>query len=88
VEIFVNDVVADALASEGLAEWPVGSLIVKDGYADDGTLELVALMEKRQDGWFWAELDGEGNALYSGEPAICVDCHDAGSDLVRAFSLP
>lgn len=90
VEIFVNDVVADALGrGDSLEEWPVGSIIAKDGYDDDGTHALVALMEKRDDGWFWAEYDAEsGESSYSGKPGICIDCHASGSDSVRAFSLP
>ena len=88
VEIFVNDVVAGALATPGVTEWPVGSIIVKDGYTDDGELALVALMEKQDGGWYWAEYDGEGTALYSGKPGICTDCHGSGSDFVRAFALP
>jgi hypothetical protein len=88
VEIFVNDVVEAALASDGLSEWPVGSIIVKDGTSDDGELELIALMEKREDGWYWAEYDGSGAALYSGDVDVCVDCHASGGDFVRAFALP
>ncbi len=90
VEIFVNNVVAGALVDDApLEEWPVGSIIAKDGYDDDGTLALVALMEKRDDGWFWAEYDAEsGESQYSGKPGICIDCHASGSDSVRAFSLP
>jgi hypothetical protein len=88
VEIFVNDVVAGALVSEeALSEWPEGSIIVKDGYTDDGELALIAVMEKRANGWFWAEYDGEGATLYSGVPDICIDCHDGGSDFVRAFGF-
>lgn len=88
VEIFVNDVMAAALEEEGLDAWPTGSIVAKDGYADDGTLELTALMEKREDGWFYAEYGADGTAKYSGQPAICVDCHASGSDAVRAFTLP
>lgn len=88
VEIFVNDVVEAALASDGLTEWPVGSIIVKDGTSDEGDLELIALMEKREDGWYWAEYDGSGAALYSGDVDVCVDCHASGGDFVRAFALP
>lgn len=89
VEIFVNDVVVEALSTDGLTAWPEGSVIVKDGYDDDGTHALVAIMEKRSDGWFWAEYDAEsGESKYSGKPGICIDCHDAGDDDVRAFSLP
>jgi hypothetical protein len=88
VEIFVNDVVEAALAEGGADEWPVGSIIAKDGYTDDGELELTALMEKREEGWFWAEYDAEGTALYSGAPTVCTDCHEPGADYVRAFALP
>jgi hypothetical protein len=88
VEIFVNDVVEAALADGVSGEWPVGSIIAKDGYTEDGELALTALMEKREDGWFWAEYDGEGTALYSGAPTICTDCHEPGADYVRAFGFP
>ena len=88
VDIYINDVVADALAAgEPLDEWPEGSLIVKDGF-DDSELDLVATMEKRVSGWFWAEYDDEGDTLYSGQPELCTDCHASGDDSVRAFALP
>jgi hypothetical protein len=88
VEIFVNDVLGAALAEEEVAtEWPEGSIIVKDGYTDDGELALVAIMEKRASGWFWAEYDADDAPLYSGVPDVCVDCHDSGSDFVRAFGF-
>jgi hypothetical protein len=88
VEIFVNDTVSKTLDSQGALSWPDGSLIVKEGY-DDTSLALVAVMEKRNGEWYWAEYDGEGNTLYSGKPSICVNCHSgSSSDSVLAFSLP
>jgi hypothetical protein len=87
VDIYVNKVVADVFAGGPLPAWPKGSLIVKDGF-DDGDFDLVAAMEKRDDGWFWAEWDNEGDAIYSGRPSTCTDCHASGSDSVRAFALP
>ena len=87
VDIYVNKIVVDTLAGDPLPAWPKGSLIVKDGF-DDGDFDLVAAMEKRDDGWFWAEWDHEGDAMYSGRPSICTDCHASGSDSVRAFALP
>ncbi len=89
VDIYVNDVVAAALdAGEPLEAWPEGSLVVKDGFDGDDH-ELVAVMEKRKDGWFWAEYFGGDDAKYSGRPDLCVDCHDrGGNDFVRAFTLP
>jgi len=91
VDIYINDVIADALAAgEPLSKWPVDSLIVKDGFDSDGDLDLVAAMEKQSDGWFWAEwtdVSGE-EAEFSGKPDVCTDCHRSGDDFVRAFVLP
>jgi hypothetical protein len=88
VDIYVNDVLAQVLAlGEHDGRWPEGSIIVKDGF-DGSELELTAVMEKRSDGWYWAEYDAKGNPDYSGHPDVCVDCHESGSDFVRAFRLP
>jgi len=95
--IFINDVAAAVLdAGEPTSSWPLDSLIVKDGTDEDGTLDLIAVMEKRSDGWYWAEyLDPEsedGGAEFSGKPDLCIDCHqvgaDAGNDFTRAIALP
>lgn len=94
VEIFVNDPIAKALDGPApVKEWPVGSIVVKEGYSGDRRA-LVAIMEKRApgpDGWFWTETDSDGEPLYSGRPAVCVDCHDnraTYSDWVYSFELP
>lgn len=90
-QIFVNDVVAAALAAnEPITEWPVGSLIVKDGYDSDNDLAVIAAMDKREDGWFWAEwLDPTDSSTdFSGKPELCLDCHDAGDDFVQGFAFP
>ncbi len=91
VEVFVSPEIATALDSgEMTREWPVGSIVVKEGYSGK-TRSIIALMEKRTDGWYWAELDGEGEPLYSGRPSVCIDCHDNRkdySDWVYSFELP
>lgn len=88
VDIYVNATVRSALdARTPLTEWPAGSLIVKDGWDGDENV-LVAAMEKRADGWYWAEWNGEGTAKYSGKPDLCIDCHSSGADHVRAFPFP
>lgn len=88
MDIFVNDVVAEALAEGAPIEaWPDGALIVKDGY-DKGALTLVAVMAKRDDAWFWAEYQEDGEVDASGTPRVCLNCHEAGEDYVRAFALP
>jgi hypothetical protein len=93
VEIWVNADVTSALTTPratALTEWPVGSIIVKEGFSGDSR-KLVAVMEKRADGWFWAEYDDGGDSTYSGKPSVCTDCHDnrkGYSDWVYAFELP
>ena len=87
VEIFVNDVVATDLAAPPVDAWSDGATIVKDGY-DGGDLCLVAVMEKTDGTWFWAEYDGDGDTLFSGAPEICTGCHAIGDDFVRAFFFP
>jgi hypothetical protein len=105
VEIWVNEPMAKALDGventrisndEGKlvrSEWPVGSIIVKEGFSGDER-RLVAIMEKRVDGWHWAELDGDGEPLWSaanGKPEICVECHDNRAtqfDWVYSIELP
>lgn len=88
-KIFLNETIHAALTGgEALSAWPVGSLIVKEGTDDDGALQLVAVMDKRDTGWFWAEYDEDGDTLFSGSPSLCTDCHQAGSDFTRAFALP
>lgn len=92
VDIYVNDVVEDAVAAgEALDRWPEGSLVVKDGWGDaDGTdHEYLAFMERRSDGWFWAEYDDDGRLVSAGlDDSTCAGCHEAGQDSVRAFDLP
>lgn len=103
VEIWVNEPMAKAIdgieppkalaGDPSVREWPVGSIIVKEGFSGDDR-QIVAIMERRADGWYWAELDGEGESLWSatnGKPDICVDCHDNRakySDWVYSIELP
>ncbi len=87
VDIYINPVVELTLQEDATStSWPVGSVIVKDGFSGS-SLDLIAIMEKRTDGWYWAEYDNDGDPDYSGKPDICIDCHVSGSDSVRAFSL-
>ncbi|TVQ95752.1 MAG: hypothetical protein EA398_17155 [Deltaproteobacteria bacterium] len=92
IDIYINSVVADALAGEdALDRWPDGALIVKDGWDDaEGEVHLYfAFMERRPEGWFWGEYRGDGSLVAAGvdEPR-CANCHSAGQDSVFAFRLP
>jgi hypothetical protein len=88
VEIFINDVLADAFASGApLTSWPDGAQIVKDSFKD-GSLDLVLAMDKRGDEWFFAEYHTDGEVVYSGDPRACTRCHGDANDGVLAFQLP
>ena len=90
VEIFVNDEIAKVLDAKRVLEWPVGSIVVKEGFSGSSR-KLVAIMEKRSDGWFWAEYKDDGSPLFSGRPSVCIDCHDNRkdySDWVYSLELP
>jgi len=92
VEVFVSPEVASTLAGPSSAtSWPVGSIIVKEGFDSSGDRSIVAVMEKRPSGWYWAEYDDDGGSLFSGTPPVCLDCHGARksySDWVYTFELP
>jgi len=89
VDIYVNPVVADVLASgTKITAWPDGSIIVKDGWDDEGARVLTSILEKRGTEWFWAEYDEEDEPIYSGSPGLCRACHEEGADYVRAFPFP
>lgn len=88
VDLYVNETIQDALsAAQPLSEWPLGSLTVKDGWNGD-ELKIVAVMEKRSDGWFFAEYHADGSVIASGRPGQCAGCHRTGDDFVRSFSFP
>jgi len=83
----VSDEIAAALGGGPLTAWPVRARIVKDAFEGDA-VTTVAAMEKRADGWYWAEWSADGDAKYSGAPELCTGCHASGGDFVRAFALP
>ncbi|MBX3215908.1 MAG: cytochrome P460 family protein [Labilithrix sp.] len=91
VDVYVSPEIAAALGGPApITRWPDGSIVVKEGYRGDERA-LVAVMEKREGRWYWAEYDGDGDALFSGEPKVCVGCHDkrqSYSDWVYSFELP
>lgn len=96
IDLYINAVMVEAIAEVGedgdpLTQWPEGSIIVKDGWtaASGGDLEYISFMERRSDGWFWAEYR-KGRRLVSAglNDKTCTGCHASGADQVRAFELP
>jgi hypothetical protein len=88
VDIYLNEVAAEALGADPpVTQWPEGAIVVKDGW-DGDDLDQVAVMQRRADGWYWAEYDADGDSVYSGKPDACIQCHKSGADFVRAFPFP
>ena len=82
MDVFLNPTLVAARAAKNApAALPIGSMVVKDGYSGNSeSLSIVAVMEKRSDGWYFAEYSADGEALFSGKPKVCVDCHAARKD--------
>ena len=88
LDIYVNEAIASALDNGGpIEKLPLGSTIVKDVWSGSD-LHAIAIMDKRSDGWYWAEFSGVGEVTAAGHPEGCLDCHQRGVDYVRAFALP
>lgn len=88
VDIYMNEVLEKVLkANEPIEEWPVGSLFVKETYADEELVATVA-SEKREDGWVFMQWRTDGVAEFAGKPQVCWDCHMKGDDMVHAFRFP
>lgn len=92
LDIFVNDALQEAVdAGTPIDAWPEGSIVAKDAYTDEaGTdLRFIAVMEKEDGAWFWAEYHGDDELAFAGvEEPTCTGCHDAGADGVLAFGFP
>ena len=88
LDIYVNDRVGAFLQNRGqVSAFPVGSTIVKDVW-NGSELHAIAIMDKRDDGWYWAEFNGASDVSAAGHPVGCLNCHRGGVDYVRAFTLP
>lgn len=101
VEVFVDEVMAEALAnSDGLGrtQWPEGGTIVLEGYAEAMLAEgaaadtpvQLAIMQKHGGTWHWEQYQAEDltQPRFEGRPDVCVGCHVGTQDFVRGFSLP
>lgn len=75
--VYLNRVLAEAIADG--PPWPVGSVVVKDSWAD-GEVLVRALMRKDEAGWFYALFDADDRIVAAGVPSHCLDCHDDGRD--------
>lgn len=89
IQVFVNETGKKAVDGPSIRRWPVGTVIVKDGFVKSGRQLITAYMRKTRDGWYYAEWNASGKLMGSGlEKADCADCHERGDDYVRSFDLP
>jgi len=85
VDVYWNDRAARSAAARPFEAMAPGSVLVKEAFVGD-ELAHVAVMEKRFDGWFWAEWEANGEVTFSGRPGICIDCHRRGDDFLRTIT--
>ena len=86
-EIYANRLFQEEYCkNDSLNSWPVGTLIVKEGF-DGDTVKVIAAMSKTAEGvWDFAEWDNAGAPIDSG--AKCLSCHKSGNDYVKGFRFP
>ena len=87
LDVYINDVLAQSVAGGGTAPWPVGSILIKDGWSDaDGTMLFgIAAARKEAGGWFGAEYAPDGTVREAGlNFGECLGCHGDG-DFVQSF---
>lgn len=88
VDIYINKIIDEALTKDSINEWPPGSLLVKDAFLDN-KLELTSVMEKRENGWFYAEWNARGVAKAAGYSVPdCIRCHASGDDMLQSIHFP
>jgi hypothetical protein len=89
LDVYVNEILASAIAKGKTAPWPVGSIVIKDGWSDADGKELYQISILRKDGekkWFGAEYPRGGKATEAGTNfAECRECHGKGADWILGF---
>lgn len=89
LDVYVNRTLADAISRGNSAPWPVGAIVVKDGWNDgSGTQAFqTAILKKTGNGvWFGAELTPSGTVIEAGSHVEeCNGCHNRGSDYLLSF---
>jgi hypothetical protein len=96
--VYANDLALKALASEGRAKFPVGSIIVREklATADAAQAELVAVMIKRAPGfnltggdWEFLTIDGALTKVRERQKkGSCLECHSAQAERDFVFPVP
>lgn len=91
VEVYLHpDLLAAFFGDELIESWPAGVAAVCESYAseDDEAAFLVNVMRRDDDGWSWAQVDGQGQPLTGARPDDCIGCHGAAEDFVFSLFLP
>jgi hypothetical protein len=96
--VYANDAALDALASEGRAKFPAGSIIVREKLASAAAAQadLVAVMIKRAPGfnptggdWEFLTIDGALTKVSERQKkGSCLECHSSQSERDFVFPLP
>jgi hypothetical protein len=89
LDVYVNSALEAAVTANGTAPWPIGSIIVKDGWGDAAGTQAFMLSAARKDAqgvWFGAEYSPSGAVLSAGHNfAECQGCHGPAKDFTLSF---
>ena len=84
-KVFINATIRDALPIKNKII-PDGGIVVKEAYDNDKEVVNISVMAKvkdynpKHDDWFWAQYSPDGKVLESGNPSMCINCHNAYMD--------
>tara|TARA_X000001036_G_scaffold262244_1_gene243744 strand:+ start:1771 stop:2247 length:477 start_codon:yes stop_codon:yes gene_type:complete len=92
VQIWINDIVKEFFNVEiPDSLLPNGSIIVKEGYSDEGgaNMNKITVMKKingfdpDHNNWFWANYNENGSlGGKNGKVSSCYSCHASGKDYI------
>jgi len=96
VQIWANGVAESTVTAAAGGDMPDGAITVKEGYSDEAgsSINAITVMKKMSGydsangDWFYARYTADGTVTMAGQSAVdmCVGCHAAGQDSVRAWT--
>lgn len=84
----------DPANTDARPDFGPGTIIVKAHQRDDGSPDGLTVMAKADPGfdpdhddWWWARIENNGNAPFSGVVNFCVNCHTPRADTNWVFGV-
>ncbi len=80
-------------AGTDAAQWPPGSMLLKEHLDAGGTVTGFTVMAQGDPGsdsggWWWARLDADGTVHETGQVGFCIGCHTTVAARGWAYGVP